>query len=139
MNQQRPASASAPARSRLQRPGERFPLRIEALEAYDIEPALIDIWRETIGPHLLPVQERAIKEFNLFGGGNLVVFSPTSSGKTFIGEMAAVKAARANTRVFYLVPQRALADEKYREQDTSHLAHFVPRRGKPAPGVGHKA
>jgi helicase len=115
MNQQRPASASAPARSRLQRPGERFPLRIEALEAYDIEPALIDIWRETIGPHLLPVQERAVKEFNLFGGGNLVVFSPTSSGKTFIGEMAAVKAARANTRVFYLVPQRALADEKYRE------------------------
>ncbi len=107
--------SGVPARTKLQRPGERLPLRIEALEAYDIEPALIDIWRETIGPRLLPVQERAIKEFNLFGGGNLVVFSPTSSGKTFIGEMAAVKAARANTRVFYLVPQRALAEEKYRE------------------------
>jgi helicase len=90
-------------------------MRIDALEAYDIEPALIDIWRETIGPRLLPVQERAIKEFGLFAGGNLVVFSPTSSGKTFIGEMAAVKAARANTRVFYLVPQRALAEEKFRE------------------------
>jgi helicase len=107
--------SATPSRAKLQRPGERLPLRIEALEAYDIEPALIDIWRETIGPRLLPVQERAIKEFNLFGGGNLVVFSPTSSGKTFIGEMAAVKAARANTRVFYLVPQRALAEEKYRE------------------------
>lgn len=107
--------SNLPARTKLQRPGERLPLRIEALEAYDIEPALIDIWRETIGARLLPVQERAIKEFNLFSGGNLVVFSPTSSGKTFIGEMAAVKAARANTRVFYLVPQRALAEEKYRE------------------------
>jgi helicase len=90
-------------------------MRIEALEAYDIEPALIDVWRATVGERLLPVQERAIKEFGLFGDDNLVVFSPTSSGKTFIGEMAAVKAARANTRVFYLVPQRALADEKFRE------------------------
>jgi helicase len=90
-------------------------MRIEALEAYDIEPALIETWRESIGPRLLPVQERAVKEFGLFGGGNLVVFSPTSSGKTFIGEMAAVKAARANGRVFYLVPQRALAEEKFRE------------------------
>jgi helicase len=90
-------------------------MRVEALEAYDIEPALIETWRQGIGPRLLPVQERAVKEFGLFGGGNLVVFSPTSSGKTFIGEMAAVKAARANGRVFYLVPQRALAEEKFRE------------------------
>jgi helicase len=108
-------------------PGDRSDERaagmsIEALEAYDVEPALIDLWRATVGPRLLPVQERAIKEFGLFGDQNLVVFSPTSSGKTFIGEMAAVKAARANSRVFYLVPQRALADEKYREL----RARYVP-------------
>ncbi len=90
-------------------------MRVDTLEAYNIAPDVLAIWRETIGPELLPVQERAVKEFGLFGSGNLIVFSPTSSGKTFVGEMAAVKAARENTKVFYLVPQKALAEEKFQE------------------------
>ena len=90
-------------------------MRVDTLEAYNIAPDILAIWRETIGAELLPVQERAVKEFGLFGTGNLIVFSPTSSGKTFVGEMAAVKAARENTKVFYLVPQKALADEKFQE------------------------
>lgn len=56
-----------------------------------------------------------MKEFGLFGRDNLIVFSPTSWGKTFVGEMAAVKAARENMKVFYLVPLKALAEEKARE------------------------
>src|SRR3954470_14723435 len=90
-------------------------MRIDTLEAYNVPTDLLEIWRNTVGPTLLPVQEMAVKEYGLFSGGNLIVFSPTSSGKTFIGEMAAVKAARENTRVFYLVPQKALADEKLEE------------------------
>ena len=90
-------------------------MRVETLEAYNVPTDLLEIWRTTVGPTLLPVQELAVKEYGLFSGGNLIVFSPTSSGKTFIGEMAAVKAARENTKVFYLVPQKALAEEKYRE------------------------
>jgi helicase len=90
-------------------------MRVDTLEAYNIAPDVLAIWRDTIGPELLPVQERAVKEFGLFGDGNLIVFSPTSSGKTFVGEMAAVKAARENTKVFYLVPQKALAEEKFQE------------------------
>lgn len=90
-------------------------MRIDTLEAYNIAPDILAIWRETVGTELLPVQERAVKEFGLFGEGNLIVFSPTSSGKTFIGEMAAVKAARENTKVLYLVPQKALAEEKFEE------------------------
>jgi helicase len=90
-------------------------MRIDTLEAYNVPADLLDIWRSSVGPTLLPVQEMAVKEYGLFSGANLIVFSPTSSGKTFIGEMAAVKAARENTRVFYLVPQKALAEEKYRE------------------------
>jgi len=93
----------------------RSRMRVDTLEAYDVAPDILAIWRQTIGPELLPVQERAVKEFGLFGTGNLIVFSPTSSGKTFVGEMAAVKAARANTKVFYLVPQKALAEEKFQE------------------------
>ena len=90
-------------------------MKVDTLEAYNVPPDILAIWRDQVGPDLLPVQERAVKEFGLFGAGNLIVFSPTSSGKTFIGEMAAVKAARENTKVFYLVPQKALAAEKFEE------------------------
>jgi len=90
-------------------------MRVDTLEAYNVAPDILAIWRESVGADLLPVQERAVKEFGLFSQGNLIVFSPTSSGKTFIGEMAAVKAARENTKVFYLVPQKALAEEKFQE------------------------
>jgi helicase len=90
-------------------------MRVDTLEAYNIAPEILAIWSETVGADLLPVQERAVKEFGLFGDANLIVFSPTSSGKTFVGEMAAVKAARENTKVFYLVPQKALAEEKFQE------------------------
>src|SRR4051812_14556173 len=69
----------------------RIAMRIDTLEAYNVPPDIIDVWRTHVGPELLPVQERAVKEFGLFGSDNLIVFSPTSSGKTFIGEMAAVK------------------------------------------------
>lgn len=90
-------------------------MKIETLEAYNVPADILAIWRSQIGPDLLPVQERAVKESGLFSEKNLIVFSPTSSGKTFIGEMAAVRAARANTKVFYLVPQKALAAEKFEE------------------------
>jgi helicase len=87
-------------------------MRVDTLEAYNVAHDILAIWRERVGEDLLPVQERAVKEFGLFGDANLIVFSTTSSAKTFIGEMAAVRAARGNTKVFYLVPQKALAEEK---------------------------
>ena len=90
-------------------------MKIEHLEAQNVRPKLLEIWRRTVGERLLPVQERAVKEFGLLGDRNLIVFSPTSSGKTFVGEMAAVQAARQNRKVFYLVPLKALAEEKYQE------------------------
>jgi helicase len=90
-------------------------MKVETLEAYNVPDDILQIWRSQVGPDLLPVQERAVKEFGLFSETNLIVFSPTSSGKTFVGEMAAVKAARGNTKVIYLVPQKALAAEKYEE------------------------
>ncbi len=44
---------------------------------------------------------------------NLLVLSPTSSGKTFIGEMAAIAQAVHKKKTIYLVPLRSLAEEKY--------------------------
>lgn len=90
-------------------------MKVATLEAYNVPADVLEIWRSQVGEELLPVQERAVKEFGLFSESNLIVFSPTSSGKTFVGEMAAVKAARGNTKVIYLVPQKALAAEKFEE------------------------
>jgi len=39
------------------------------------------------------------------------VIAPTSSGKTFIGEMAAITQLIHQKKVLYLVPLRSLAEE----------------------------
>ena len=83
------------------------------LVKYDIPREVIEVWEEREGPDLLPVQDRAVRTTGLFDGGNLIVQAPTSAGKTFIGEMAAVRAALARKKVCYLVPLKALAEEKY--------------------------
>ncbi len=44
---------------------------------------------------------------------NLLVVAPTSSGKTFIGEIAAITQAIHKKKAIYLVPLRSLAEEKY--------------------------
>jgi len=80
---------------------------------YDIPREVVDVWEAEEGPHLLPVQERAVRSPRLFDGGNLIIQAPTSAGKTFIGEIAAVHAALARKKVCYLVPLKALAEEKY--------------------------
>ncbi|OYT42077.1 MAG: hypothetical protein B6U78_02250 [Candidatus Aenigmarchaeota archaeon ex4484_224] len=62
---------------------------------------------------LNPVQREAL-ERGLLKGKNLVVFAPTSSGKTLIAEIAALKTIlKEKRKVVYLVPLVALANEKY--------------------------
>ncbi|MBE9542425.1 MAG: DEAD/DEAH box helicase, partial [Proteobacteria bacterium] len=51
---------------------------------------------------------------DIIANRNLLVIAPTSSGKTFIGEMAAIAQVIHLQKIIYLVPLRALADEKYR-------------------------
>jgi len=64
---------------------------------------------------LYPPQEEAIKA-GLLEGKNLVVSSPTASGKTLIAMIAAyLKVKSGHRRVVYLAPLRALASEKYHE------------------------
>lgn len=64
---------------------------------------------------LYPPQEEAIREGTL-DGKNLVLASPTASGKTLIAELCALKhILEKNGKVLYLTPLRALASEKYEE------------------------
>ena len=64
---------------------------------------------------LRPAQEKAIKA-GLFAGKNLLVCTPTASGKTLIAEMvSAKKILEGCGKTIYIVPLIALATEKHKE------------------------
>jgi helicase len=90
-------------------------MRISTLEAFGIDDRIIALWKEAGHEELLSIQQLAVRKGKILEGKSAVIFSPTSSGKTFVGEMAAVQTARQNRRAIYLVPQKALAEEKYEE------------------------
>ena len=61
---------------------------------------------------LYPPQELAISK-GLLEKRNLLITTPTASGKTLIAIMAAIKAIEKGLKVVYLSPLRAIATEKY--------------------------
>jgi len=64
---------------------------------------------------LRPAQEKAIKG-GLLDGKNLLVCTPTASGKTLIAELAALKSIiEGKGKAIYIVPLKALASEKYKD------------------------
>lgn len=64
---------------------------------------------------LYPPQEEAIRAGAL-EGKNLILASPTASGKTLVAEFCALKhVLEKNGKILYLTPLRALASEKYEE------------------------
>ena len=88
-------------------------MRILELSRYNIPEKIVEAWITEMGEELLPVQERAIKRHQVLDGKSLIISSPTTSGKTFIGEIAAVKGVMEKKKVIYLVPLKSLAEEKY--------------------------
>lgn len=64
---------------------------------------------------LRPCQEKAINA-GLFAGKNMVVCTPTASGKTMVAELACIKnILEKKGRAVYIVPLKALASEKYND------------------------
>ncbi len=63
---------------------------------------------------LYPPQEQAISK-GLLKDKNMVLAIPTASGKTLIALFALIKALERNQKSIYIVPLRALAEEKYQE------------------------
>lgn len=105
-------------------------MKIVKLKNYGIPSHIVNILEKHYSPDLLPIQEEAVRNYGILNCGegsdeiatlssksrndNLMVIAPTSSGKTFIGEIAAITQAIHLQKTIYLVPLRALADEKYR-------------------------
>jgi helicase len=63
---------------------------------------------------LYPPQEMALKH-GILEGKNVLMTTPTASGKTLIAMMAIYKALKKNRKAVYLTPLRALASEKYND------------------------
>ncbi len=64
---------------------------------------------------LMPCQEKAINA-GLLEGNNLLVCTPTASGKTLIAELIGTKnIVEGKGKTVYIVPLKALAAEKYKD------------------------
>ena len=92
-------------------------MRLYELMKYDIPHRVLDAWVRRQGDYLLPLQEKAIQAGLLDGGGgrratNLLISAPTSSGKTFCGEMAAMAALLRREKAVMLLPLKSIAEEK---------------------------
>lgn len=74
---------------------------------------LIQAWAGAI-PSLNALQVSAINEFGVLDGDHLVVSAPTSSGKTMIGELAALRSVLDRRRALFLLPLKALVADKRR-------------------------
>ncbi len=72
---------------------------------------ILNVWRNDI-ENLNALQLQSLNEMRLFESKSLVVQAPTSSGKTFIGELASVYQACRGGRSLFLFPYKALATEK---------------------------
>lgn len=68
------------------------------------------------------LQRSAVNDFGVLDGDSLLVVAPTGSGKTMIGELAAVQHALRGSRTVMLLPMRALVNDKY--------AHFSRTYGQ---------
>ena len=64
-------------------------------------------------PNLTPIQEKAVQA-GVLEEKSLLVCAPTASGKTLVATMGIVKAIEKGKAV-YLVPLKALANEKHKE------------------------
>ncbi|RME77792.1 DEAD/DEAH box helicase [Candidatus Woesearchaeota archaeon] len=64
---------------------------------------------------LRPAQKKAI-DAGLLEGKNILVCTPTASGKTLVAQMAALESIESRRgRAVYIVPLKALATEKYKQ------------------------
>ncbi|HVF60963.1 MAG TPA: DEAD/DEAH box helicase [Thermoanaerobaculia bacterium] len=82
------------------------------LSAFGIRSEVIAEWRSRF-PGLNSLQLQAVNDYHILEGGSALVVAPTSSGKTFIGEMAGLKAVHEGRKAVFLLPYKALVNEKF--------------------------
>lgn len=104
-------------------------MEIDQLKNYLPKEFLEKLKKEGI-EKLYPAQEEAVKR-GVFEGKNLVIATPTASGKTLIATFAIIKNINLGKKIIYVVPLVALAGEKYQ-----YYKEFLGSRLKVAISVG---
>lgn len=82
---------------------------------FGFPPSVVEQWATFFPQGLNALQLRAVNEFGILDGRSLLVVAPTSSGKTMVGELAAIRAVSEGKKAAFLLPYRALVNEKYEE------------------------
>jgi helicase len=85
------------------------------LDVAGFPSSIMDVWIERFPDGLNDLQMAAINDRQILAGSSLVVIAPTSAGKTFIGELSAIKAVLEGRKAVFLFPYRALVNEKYED------------------------
>ena len=82
----------------------------DSAEPDDVYAAFTD-WVATLGLELYPAQDEAVLE--LVSGANVVLSTPTGSGKSLVAVAAHLGALAAGVRSVYTAPIKALVSEKF--------------------------
>ena len=92
-----------------------------------LHPELYSVLEKEKINELRPAQEKSINA-GLLDYKNLLVCTPTASGKTLIAEIAAMNSIlKGIGKAVYIVPLKALATEKYKDfkRKYDHLARII--------------
>jgi helicase len=87
---------------------------LSSLAEHGFPAEIIDAWSTEIDT-LNELQLDAINEYGVLDGEHLVVSAPTSSGKTMVGELAGLNGILQRRRALFLLPMKALVNDKYQE------------------------
>jgi helicase len=88
---------------------------LDQLSAFGIPAEIIGQWQARFPDGLNELQLEAVNRHRVLAGHSLLVVAPTTSGKTLIGEISAVRAAVNGKKAVFLLPYRALVNEKYED------------------------
>src|SRR6185503_16724601 len=99
-----------PAPALLDDSGDLSALRAKGADPDELFASFAE-WAEESGTTLYPAQEEALIE--LVSGANVILATPTGSGKSLVAIGALYAALAAGTPSYYTAPIKALVSEKF--------------------------
>jgi len=93
--------------------GHRVTSSVRDLSYFGFPAQVLDEWEKNFKNGLNNLQQSAVNDHRILDGDSLLVVAPTSSGKTFIGEMASIRTVIQGKKAVFIFPYKALVNEKY--------------------------